>query len=172
MPFDPFKSIARLEAKSPHFARFVAIHFLNWLSPFNGHLGSRLDQWTDERCVIYLKRHRGICNHVKSIHAGALFTLGETCAGLVVIRNFPFARYRPLMSDVKVNYAKQARGDVTGDCVIPAEAIARMHEELRNEIVPFIDAVTTIRNSENEVVATVTTTWQVKRWDLVRKKTP
>lgn len=170
MPFDPFSAIAKLERKSPALARFVAINFLSWLSPFNAHLGSRLVEWTDEKCVIAIKRHRGVRNHVKSIHAGALFTLGETCAGLVIIRNFPFAKYRPLMSDVKVNYSKQARGDVTGECVIPKETVARMLREIVAEQIPFVEVVTNIMNDQKEIIAVVTTTWQVKQWGLVRTK--
>lgn len=168
VPFDPFSAIAKLEKTSPKLARFITIHFLSVLSPFNAHLGSKLLEWTDEKCVIAVKRRRGVRNHVKSIHAGALFTLGETCAGLVIIRNFPFARYRPLMSDVSVNYSKQARGNVTGECIIPKETIAHMMAEVARGEVPFVKVVTNIRNNQNEIIAVVTTTWQVKQWQMVR----
>ncbi len=171
MPFDPFQAIANLERKSPKLARFVAINFLSLLSPFNAHLGAKMLEWNDNACRILVKRRRGVRNHVKSIHAGALFTLGETCAGLVIIRNFPFAKFRPLMSDVSANFSKQARGDVVGECHIPPESIARMHEQCSVGEIPFIEVVTNIRNEDQEVIASVKTMWQVKQWDLVRKKT-
>ena len=170
MPFDPFRMLVKLEAKSPELSRSVAMFFLSWLSPFNAHLKAKMLEWSDNSCTILVKRRRLVRNHVKSIHAGALFTLGETCAGLVIVRNFPFGQFRPLMSDVKVNYSKQARGDVTGTCTISPETIARMKAEIERDEVPFADVLTEIRNTEGEVICAVTTTWQVKQWGLVRTK--
>lgn len=170
MPFDPFQAVVRLERKSPAFARFATMFLLSWISPFNARLKAELVEWSEEKSVIAVKRRRGVRNHVGSIHAGALFTLGETCAGLIIVRNFPFGQYRPLMSDVKVNYSKQARGDVVGRCVIPAETIQRMKADIAREEIPFVDVLTEISNAEGEVICTVTTTWQVKQWGLVRQK--
>ena len=171
MPFDPFQAVVRLEGKSPAFARFATMFLLSWISPFNARLKADLLVWDAEKSVISVKRRRGVRNHVGSIHAGALFTLGETCAGLVIVRNFPFGQYRPLMSDVRVNYSKQARGDVVGKCVIPASEIERLKSEMNGDEPRFIEVVTDIFNAEKEIICKVTTTWQVKKWSLVRKKT-
>ncbi len=171
MPFDPFFAIARLEEKSPKLGHWAAMTFLSFLSPFNAHLKAKMVEWNDNKCAISVKRRRRVRNHVGSIHAGALFTLGETCAGLVIIRNFPFAKFRPLMSDVRVTYSKQARGDVVGRCVIPPETIARMHEEFKKDEIPSVEVATNISNGDGEIIAIVTTVWQVKPWDAVRKPT-
>lgn len=170
MRFDPFRSIVRLEKKSPKLARFIAINFLSQLSPFNAHLGAKMVEWSDNSCKIFLKRRRKVCNHVKAIHAGALFTLGETCAGLIIIRNFPFEGFRPLMSDVKVSYFKQGRDDVTGEAHIPSEKIAAMHADLARGEIPKIDVVTDIYDQNRLLIASVTTVWQVKPWKLVQTK--
>ncbi|PZQ45830.1 MAG: hypothetical protein DI551_06335 [Micavibrio aeruginosavorus] len=170
MPFDPFSSIASLEKKNPKLGHWVAMTFLSFLSPFNAHLGGKMLEWSDNRCVIAVKRKRGVRNHVGSIHAGALFTLGETCAGLIIIRNFPFGKFRPLMSDVSVDYAKQARGDVTGECVILPETIKAMMETINAGEVPRVEVVTEIYDKDRLLIATATTVWQVKKWDLVKSQ--
>jgi acyl-coenzyme A thioesterase PaaI-like protein len=170
MPFDPFAFIKGIEKNSPRFARMATMCALSLISPFNRHLKARLMEWNDEKAVIQLRRIRRVRNHVGSIHAGALFTLGETCAGLVIIRNFPFKKFRPLMSDVKVTYSKQARGDVTGEAIIPAADIERMHETIRQGEVPSLEVTTNIFNDQREMIAVVTTTWQVKSWQLVKVK--
>lgn len=170
MPFDPFKFLRGLEDKSPKLARCLTMSFLSKLSPFNRHLKAKLIDWTNDRAYIFVKRRRGVRNHVGSIHAGALFTLGETCAGLVIIRNFPFAKFRPLMSDVKVSYTKQARGDVYGECIASDGAIANAHKIFESGEVPTIEMTTNIFNLEKEIIAVVTTIWQVKPWGLVRTK--
>lgn len=169
MPFDPFHALSRLERVSPALARFSAMACLSLLSPFNGHLCASLREWSERRCVIRLKKCRSVRNHVGGIHAGALFTLGETCAGLVIIRNFPFSSYRPLMSDVRVTYSKQGRGTVSGECDFSPDVLARMHETIDRGEVPSVDMETRILNADREIVAVVSTTWQVKPWSLVRK---
>ena len=173
MPFDPFRFLKNLEKTSPKLSYGLTMAFLNRLSPFNNHLGAKLLDWTDERAFIFVKRRRGVRNHVGSIHAGALFTLGETCAGLVIIRNFPFEKFRPLMSDVKVTYSKQARGDVYGECVAVPNAMSDAHHIFDSGEIPTIEMTTNITgdvNGEKQIIAVVTTTWQVKPWGQVRTK--
>lgn len=170
MPFDPFAFIKGLEQNSPRIARMATMCALSLMSPFNRHLKAQMVEWNDNRTVIKVRRIRRVRNHVGSIHAGALFTLGETCAGLTIVRNFPFARFRPLMSDVSVTYSKQARGDVTGVCDISPADIANMHKTIMAEGVATLRVTTNILNTDNEIIAVVTTVWQVKAWQLVRTK--
>lgn len=170
MRFDPFHAIAKLERYSPKLAHFVAMHFLSLLSPFNAHLGAKMVEWSDSSCKIFIKRRRKVRNHVATIHAGALFTLGETCAGLIVIRNFPFGGFRPLMSEVHATYSKQARDNVTGEAYTPPEKIVAMHADLARGEIPKIDVVTEIYDQNRLLIASVTTVWQVKPWKLVQTK--
>lgn len=168
MRFDPFEWLSVLNKKNPSLANILAMVILSWVSPFNAHLGAKLLVWNDNECRIRLKRRRKVRNHVATIHAGALFTLGETCAGLVIIRNFPFKGFRPLMSDVRVSYFKQARDDVTGHAKISPESLAAMHEDLKRADIPKIEVVTDIYDDNQLHIASVTTVWQVKPWGLVR----
>lgn len=170
MRYDPFRWLVGFEPRHPRLARFLAMRILGFVSPFNSHLGAEMLEWTDRRCAISLRRRRKVRNHVGSIHAGALFTLGETCAGLVIVRNFPFQRFRPLMSEVRITYSKQARGDVTGTAEMPAEEVDRMLAVIGQGEIPFTELVTHITNRDGEIVAEVTTLWQVKSWDLVGKR--
>lgn len=173
MPFDPFKFVRSFETSHPNLSHKLAMCFLGLISPFNGHLKTRMLEWTDNTAVILLKHKRGVYNHVKAIHAGAQFTLGETCAGLVIIRNFPFNGYRPLMSDVKVQYLKQAKSDITGECFLSPEQIETANVTMSNGEIPTIQLVTNISgdvNGSQEIISIVTTTWQVKPWGLVRSK--
>lgn len=170
MVFDPFIFVRNFENRSPKLTRFAAMKILGVISPFNRHLSADLLEWTDQKAVISLKRRRGVRNHVKSVHAGALFTLGETCAGLVIIRNFPFQGFRPLMSEVNVRYLKQARGDVIGTCNVAPEAIAKMHADLKAGEIPAIVLTTEIHDGTGRLIAVATTNWQVKPWQMVKTK--
>ena len=173
MRFDPFKFVRSLEAKHPKLAHKLVIFFLNLVTPFNGHLKTRMLEWSDNSTVVELKHSRGVCNHLKAIHAGAQFTLGETCAGLAIIRNFPFAGYRPIMSNVSVVYSKQARGDVIGECLLPQSEIDRVKDAIAKGEVPTIEMTTNISgdvNGSQEIISVVKTIWQIKPWGLVKSK--
>lgn len=171
MRSDPFGFLKNLESKKPKLARFLAMQFLNRFSPFNNNLKAKLLAWTDGECRIFVKKRRTLQNHVGNIHAGAIFTLGETCAGLVIIRNFPFQQFRPLMSDVKVNYSKQARADITGVSLLDPETVRVAQAQVASGEIPTIEMRTNIWSDvkgSQEIIAVVTTVWQVKPWKDVR----
>lgn len=168
--FDPFAALTRVEKKHPRLARFLAMSALSRMSPFNAHLSGRLVDWTDAQCRIFLRRRKRVRNHVATIHAGALFTLGETCAGLVIIRNFPFSGFRPLMSSVQADFYKQARADVTGEAFLDPAKIAEMHAILSDGGIPSVDVITNIYDADRLLIASVKTVWQIKPWKLVQTK--
>lgn len=174
MPFKPQLDVMmwteKLERASPAVANRVTMKVLGLVSPFNSHLKANLKEWKKTRVKINLTCHRGVKNHVGSIHAGALFTLGETCAGLLIIKNFNFKNNRPLMSEVEVSYAKQARGPVHGICEVTEKVLEEAQATLNRVEVPFIPMKTLIYDDKDELVATVKTKWQVKPWNQVRGK--
>jgi len=167
MPFDMAKLAGALEKRSPALARRLAMGVLGIVSPFNSHLKTRMLEWTPLSARVELKMHRGVKNHVGSIHAGALFTLGESVAGLVIIKNFSFKKYRPIMRDVSVDFLKQARGDVYAVVKTTQSEIDRVKKDVDKEpqILPM---ETNIFDGASGLVAKVRTTWQVKAWSQVR----
>jgi len=170
MPFDPLMWAEKIEMASPPLARSLTMIALGLVSPFNFQLRGQLAQWSKTKSVMKIQCRRPLRNHVGSIHAGALFTLGETCAGLVIIKNFNFKNHRPLMSKVQVIYEKQARGDVYGVCEVSEKILEAAHKTLKSKKVPFISVKTLIFDNQDQLIARVKTTWQVKPWKQVRRK--
>ena len=170
MPFDPIKLIERFESTSPALTNKMTMLALGLMSPFNAHLHSRLVKWTKNKIEIDLRCHRGVKNHVGGIHAGALFTLGETCAGLVLIRNFSFEEHRPLMAEVSVKFEKQARSLVHGVSEIADGALSSARKALKVGEAPFIPMLTLIVDDKDQKIAEVKTVWQIKAWNQVRIK--
>jgi acyl-coenzyme A thioesterase PaaI-like protein len=66
------------------------------------------------RVVVALPDVAGFHNHVGGPHAGAIFTLGETASGAVVIAAFgdQFERATPLAVSADIAYRKVAMGEV------------------------------------------------------------
>ncbi len=193
------KIVESVEKYSPFLARQMITQYLNNASPFNGHLKGKLDIWMEGKCQITVKRRRSVKNHLGSVHAGALFTLGETCAGLLLMKNFSPQKFRLIIKSASVEYSKQARMDCIGTAELTeakirtiklkttaqkpaapsavkskvkpkAEPLAESEAESEAEIEAFfIPMETVIKNPLGEVLCVVKTEWQIKPWDQVRR---
>ena len=114
----------------------------------------------------YIKNNR---NHLGGIHACAIAALGEYTSGLAVLKSFGFTKYRIILSDLHVNYIKQAKEIVTGDVSIEKDELNRVKAELSSEGISEITLATNIINHNDEIVSVVQSTWQLKSWDQIKQ---
>ena len=114
----------------------------------------------------YIKNNR---NHLGGIHACAIAALGEYTSGLAVLKSFGFTKYRIILSDLHVNYIKQAKEIVTGDVSIEKDELKRVKAELSSEGISEITLATNIINHNDEIVSVVQSTWQLKSWDQIKQ---
>ncbi|MFT6630554.1 MAG: acyl-coenzyme A thioesterase PaaI-like protein [Bacteriovoracaceae bacterium] len=114
----------------------------------------------------YIKHNR---NHLGGIHACAIAALGEYTSGLAILKNFGFTKYRIILSDLHINYIKQAKEEVTGEVKIDQEELVRVIEELNSEGISEISLATNIINNNDEIVSVVQSTWQLKDWDQIKR---
>ncbi len=167
--FDIFSLVDKIEKTSPALSKKIGIGLLNWISPFNSHLRAQVIDWKPMRAALKIKCHRKVKNHIGGIHAGAIFTLGESCAGFVIIKNFSFKEFRPILTDVTVKFDKQAHGPITGVSELSKLTVAMVKKGLATGKPQFVDMETKIINEKKEVIALVKTKWQIKSWDQVKK---
>ena len=66
-------------------------------------------------CSAKIKDRRKVRNHIGSINAGALCTLSELVGGLAVEASIP-STLRWIPKEMTVQYAKMAKGKLTGTC--------------------------------------------------------
>jgi len=102
---------------------------------------------TPERAVLRLPDRPEYRNHVGGPHAGAMFTLGESASGAVVLAAFgeTLGRATPLPVRAEVDYRKIARGDLVATAVLgrpAAEVLAELDAGQRPE---FPVEVATVR---------------------------
>ncbi|MET7294612.1 DUF4442 domain-containing protein [Streptomyces griseoloalbus] len=93
---------------------------------------------TPERAVVALPDQGEYHNHVGGPHAGAMFTLGESASGAIVLAAFgdQLARAVPLAVRAEIAYKKLAMGPVTATATLgrPAtEVVAELDEGRRPE---------------------------------------
>ena len=113
--------------------------------------------------VVELPDAESMHNHVGGPHAGALFTLGETASGAVVMGAFgdQLARAVPLTVRADIAYRKLAMGTVRATARLtrpPAEVVAELDAGERPEFAVQVD-ITTL---DGTPTAEMSVTWTLR----------
>lgn len=146
---------------------------LPMLVPFNHGHGYRILQVGDTQATqVRIPYRRSNHNHLRGIHACALATGAELCAGLSILASYPASRYRIIMSDLRCHYSFQARSHCIAS-VLPLsdEQKALLEAQLLQEQKAFIEVMVEIKDQQQEVVASAAVLWQIKEWEAITKRT-
>jgi uncharacterized protein (TIGR00369 family) len=131
--------------------------------PFVRTLGLEFDEVSGDRAVLRMPDREDLHNHVGGPHAGAMFALGESASGAIVIATFAdlFARATPLAKHAEIDYLKIAQGDVTAEAVLT---------RTRDDVVADLDAgktakfdvTVTLRDASGEVTGQMAVQWALR----------
>ncbi|MFD3735973.1 DUF4442 domain-containing protein [Streptomyces sp. NPDC058632] len=118
---------------------------------------------TSERAVVSLPDQGDYHNHVGGPHAGAMFTLGESASGALVLAAFgeQLARAVPLAVRAEIAYRKLAMGPVTATAALGrpvTEVVAELDEGRRPEFPVSI----VIRREDGAVTGEMTVVWTLR----------
>ncbi len=138
--------------------------------PFNAPHGFKIKELTDDAVLISLPNRKLNHNHLSGVHACAMATVGEYCAGMAILKSFGISKYRLILSDLHVKYTYQGRSDLEGVCSPRQIDKESVKKSLDSEGKYLQTLVTNIRDKNGKEVATVTTIWQIKDWEQVKTK--
>ena len=138
--------------------------------PFNAPHGFKIKEINDDAVIITLPNRKLNHNHLGGIHACAMATVGEFCAGMSLLKSFGVSKYRLILSDIHVKYTYQGRCDLEGSCSPRQIDIEAANKILDSEGKYLQKLETLLRDKNGKEVAIVTTTWQLKSWDKVKTK--
>ena len=136
--------------------------------PFNKPHGIKVLAVTDDSVTTFIPYTKKNFNHLRGIHACAICTAGEFAAGLLLISHLSFDQYRLIMSELKAEYHRQGRTALIARSRFPDGVSAdSIKEILEKEDKTLVNMITELSDEDDETVATITTTWQLKKWDKV-----
>lgn len=135
--------------------------------PFNAPHGFKIKSLSKEGVEIYLPNRKLNHNHLGGVHACAIATVGEFCAGMTLLTHFGISKYRLILSELNVKYTYQGRTDLMGFCSGSSIDSDLISEGLSKDNKYLQTLETKIHDKNNNLVATVETTWQLKPWDKV-----
>jgi acyl-coenzyme A thioesterase PaaI-like protein len=118
---------------------------------------------TPEKAVLALPDQSEYHNHVGGPHAGAMFTLGESASGAVVLAAFgdQLSRAVPLAVSAEIAYKKLARGSVTATATLgrpAADVVAELDEGRR----PEFPVAVAIQREDGAVTGEMTVVWTLR----------
>jgi acyl-coenzyme A thioesterase PaaI-like protein len=135
--------------------------------PFARTLGIEFAELTldgdDVRVVATMADAERLHNHVAGPHAGALFSLGETASGAVVLAAFAphLSLGTPLAVRAEIAYAKLARGAVRATATL-GRKVAEVVDELSAGGRPEFPVHVEIARADGAVTTTMTVTWTIR----------
>ena len=130
--------------------------------PFARHAGVEITEIADGFATAQLVQTEPLSNHLGSVHAGAIFTLGETASGAAMIGAFAdtATQVRPLATEARISYLKLARGTIIAQARTDI-AGADLREQLRaNGLVTFGVKVD-VQDDRARVIAQLDVSWRV-----------
>jgi acyl-coenzyme A thioesterase PaaI-like protein len=118
---------------------------------------------TAERAVLLLPDQASFHNHIGGPHAGAMFTLGESASGAIVLAAFgdQLGRAVPLAVHAEISFRKVAKGPVTATAAL-RRPVADVVAELDAGERPEFPVQVSIRREDGAVTGEMTVIWTLR----------
>ena len=133
------------------------------LVPMVGTLNLEFLQLSEAEAVLRLPDQSAYHNHIGGPHAGAMFTLGESASGALVLGNFAdhLAEVTPLAVEANIAYQKVAKGTVVATAVMDRTA-PDILAELNSGTRPEFRVDITIATEDGTVTGRMYVVWTLK----------
>lgn len=130
--------------------------------PFATYVGVKLLEIGDGTASAELEQRNEVSNHIQSMHAGAMFTLGEAASGAAMAGALApvILNMRPVAAVANIAFRKVAKGTLTAHAKTSQSGEALMEEISAKGKVAF-DVLVDIRDSSGDSVVEMTVNWYV-----------
>ncbi|MBL9038920.1 MAG: DUF4442 domain-containing protein [Archangium sp.] len=121
------------------------------MAPYTGTIRPEILALEPGYAKVRMADRRRVRNHLSSVHAIALMTLGEVATGTAMLVSVPDGS-RSIITKLSMEYLKKARGPITAECTcgVPDSNERREYQVTAD-----------LKNEAGDVVARATATWLV-----------
>lgn len=158
------------KAQTSKIALWLLNYVMNQAVPFNKPHRFKVISVTPDCAQTFAPYHKKNFNHVRGIHACSIATVGELAAGLILMANFSPKEYRVIMSRIEIDYHYQAKKDIVATAKLNTADKEDILQALTKDNKTTQMVITKINDKDNTPIATVKTTWQIKKWGDVKTK--
>ena len=130
--------------------------------PFANHVGVKLLEIADGTAIAELDQRDEVSNHIQSMHAGAMFTLGEAASGAAMAGALApvILGLRPVAATAQIAYLKVAIGTLTAHAKT-SQLGADLMAQIKADGKALFDVVVDIRDEGGDSVVEMTVNWHV-----------
>lgn len=115
-PAELFQKASHLPLGKAAFSRAVT-----WTAPYFASISARVEELSQGRAVVSMKKRRAVQNHLGTVHAIAMCNLCELAMGVMMESSLPKAQ-RWIPRGMSVRYLKKATTDLTAHTQLAAIA--------------------------------------------------
>jgi acyl-coenzyme A thioesterase PaaI-like protein len=135
---------------------------LSTIVPFQNHVGVTLLDVGDGVASAALVQRDEVSNHIQSVHAGAMFTLGEAASGAAMAGALApvILQMRPVAAMSNIAFKRIAKGTLTAQAKTSAPG-AELMKTIKDEGKVAFDVMIDIQDEAGETVAEMTINWHV-----------
>jgi len=137
---------------------------LSSIVPFAKYTGVVIDEITADGATCHLDQRGDVENHIQTMHAGALFVLGEQASGAAYAGAFldRMMTVRPVAASADIQYLKIAKGTITAKAWLEGDADA-LKATLDAEGKVRFPVKVSLKDADDVEVATMTVDWHLKK---------
>lgn len=135
---------------------------LGTIVPFQNYVGAELIEVGNGHATARLDPRDEVLNHIKTMHAGAMFTLGEAASGAAMAGALApvILQMRPVAATADIAFKKIAKGvlTATANTSRPGEALM---QTIKDEGKVAFDVKVDITDAQGDTVVEMTVNWHV-----------
>lgn len=131
--------------------------------PFAKFAGVQIDTVSQGASTARLVERPELTNHIGTMHAAALFALGEAASGAAMAGTLGILimKAKPVASEASIKYLKLAKGTITALAKTDADANALVQKLQADGKIRF-DVLVDLNNESNETVAQMKVEWHIR----------
>lgn len=131
--------------------------------PFARHAGVVVTEAGRGSARAQLAQRPEVLNHVGTLHAAALYALGEAASGVAMAGAIApvILSVRPLAAEARIQYLKPAKGTITAEGRVDRDP-DQLVEEIRSEGKARFDVAVTLSDEAHVVVAEMKVQWHAR----------
>jgi thioesterase domain-containing protein len=126
------------------------------------HMGLKVISMRERHVKLLMPLQKNV-NHVGSMYAGSLFTLGEIMGGAVFIASFNIDQYYPLVKEVQIRYRRPALTDITVEATLSEDRIEHILKTIEEKGKADFNLNLELLDAEGEVVSLMQGIWQGRK---------
>ncbi|HDP26325.1 MAG TPA: DUF4442 domain-containing protein [Deltaproteobacteria bacterium] len=102
-------------------------------------------------------------NHIGTMYAGSLFTLGEFSGGVIYAASFDLTRFFPIVKEVSIRFLRLAKTDMHLELELTKEQVEQITREADEKGKADYGLDLKLMDDQGEVCAVVNGTWQLRK---------